>query len=587
MTWPRPLDLLEAGVASLTSHLRQDGALRDPVFGVPTQYGTAHLAWCCAVLARAGRDAHREHAARAMTAALAHTADPAAEPHASSFDRATGSVTGRLNHRDFTWPPLLKTYLALDELGEPAALAARPRLAGLDVHASFRSRPPSNWAAVWMSGEWLRMRAGLSPTTAAEFDAWLDVFSAGGEAGFDLELGMYVERGLPNAYDLFTRVHLLDLLQHGWAGRDRGRLETFLARGLRRSLALQLSDGSLASGHRSAGQTWVLGAQVALFTAHRALGLGAAADLEAAGDAAWRAYAALTRWQRPGGVFSPVQNLLPPQARVGYEAYTADGHYSPLALGFLASAVEAGFGAGEPPTAARLDARPATALAEGAPTHRGAAHRGRVSVAVQAVADGTYDASGPVDVSFGTGRSLHLVGAVRHLAGGPWLVPGLAVRRAPGPAPLTALCALPRRLSAPLRAGPGAELGFEALLAGDGESGDLDGRRHRWSGRLTPDALEVHEELVGWTGLRTLLVPYLRDDGSGRLTQVETTGDGVLLRRGTEEVRVRLEGEVERVTDLPHGGESRRGLCGLVRLDLAVPGAQLAWSVAGGGRPAG
>ena len=155
---------------------------------------------------------------------------------------------------------------------------------------------------------------------------------------------MYRERGLPNAYDLFTRAHFTDLLQQGYAGRNRERLEAFLTAGLRRSLSLQLSDGSMASGYRSAGQTWVLGAQVALFTGSRVLGLGTAEDREAAGLAAWRAYGSLAAWQRPDGVFSPVQNLLAPELRVGYERYTADGHYSPLALAFLASAVAAGFG---------------------------------------------------------------------------------------------------------------------------------------------------------------------------------------------------------------------------------------------------
>ena len=582
---PHPARLLEAAVTSWSPHLQQDGTLHDPVFGTQTQYGTAYHAWCCAVLAglpgTADRALQRERAVRALTAALAHTADPAAEPHASSFERRTASVAGRLNHRDFTWPPLLKTHLALSELGAPLDPALRERIAGVDVAASFRSRPPSNWAAVWMSGEWLRVRAGLSPTGPEQFDAWLDVFFAGGPTGFDLELGMYTEHGLPNAYDLFTRVHLVDLLVRGWAGRERARLEAFLVRGLRRSLAMQLSDGSMASGHRSTGQTWVLGAQVALFTAHRLLGLGSAQELEAARLGAWRAYASLAQWQRPGGVFSPVQNVLPPQSRIGYETYTADGHYSPLAAAFLAGALTAGFGDDEPPTVEELDARPAGAVAEGAPTHRGAAHRGRVSVAVHAAADDTYDASGPVDVTFGSGRRLQFVSAARHVDGGPWLVPGLATRTGPGAVPVTALCALPRRLLAPLRTREGAGLGFEAELGGrDGDGGTAAGRRHRWSVRLTGQGVEVTEELVGWQGWRTLLVPYVRDTGSGPSTTAEPLDDGVLLTRGGERVRVRVAGAVERVSDLPHGYENRRGLCGLVRIDLAEPGAELRWSMA-------
>jgi len=433
-----PLALLTEGVTSLAGLLSADDTLYDPVFDCPTQYGSAYYGWCCAVLGGRSADSgldYSEQAGRLLRAAVAHTSDPAREPWASGFDRQTLSVTGRLNHRDFTWPPILKTYQALG--WDDASLEAH--LAAVDVAASFRARPPSNWAAVWMSGEWLRMQAGLSSTSLEEFDDWLDVFFAGGPVGFDLDLGMYLEPGFPNSYDLFTRAHFTDLLAHGYGGRNRERLEAFLTTGLRRSLATQLSDGSIASGYRSAGQTWVLGAQIALFVQSRSLGLGTDEEQEAARAAAWRAFDSLARWQRPGGVFSPVQNLLEPSMRVGYEGYTSDGHYSPLALGFLASAIDAGFGDDAPSSASELDARPVQTLAERGPSHRGVAHRGRVSVAVQAQADDTYDATGLVDLTFGAGRLLHFVSAARHLSGGPWLVPGLALRERAGASPVTAV----------------------------------------------------------------------------------------------------------------------------------------------------
>ena len=75
------------------------------------------------------------------------------------------------------------------------------------------------------------------------------------------------------------------------------------------------------------------------------------------------------------------------------------------------------------------------------------------------------------------------------------------------------------------------------------------------------------------------LVPYLRDLGDGTTTAVEVTDDGVLLVRGGERVRVRVRGDVENVTDVPHGYENRRGLCGLVRVDLIAPGPELRWSM--------
>ncbi|CAA9333167.1 MAG: hypothetical protein AVDCRST_MAG48-3228 [uncultured Friedmanniella sp.] len=574
-----PLALLEAGVSSWAPHLQPDGTLHDPVFSCPTQYGTAYLAWCCAVLgtqpAAVDGPVHLDRAVRLLRAALAHTADPARPPHASGFDRRTLSVTGRLNHRDFTWPPILKTRRALAAAGVALDPDVDTQVAGVDVEATFRARPPSNWAAVWMSGEWLRVQAGLTPTPPAQLDAWLDVFFAGGEVGLDVELGLYAERGLPNAYDLFTRLHLTDLLVQGFDGRNRERLAAFLVTGLRRSLALQLSDGSLASGYRSTGQTWVLGAQVALFTASRVLGLGTPAEQEQARLAAWRAFRALALGLRPDGVFSPVQNVLPAELRVGYEAYTADGHYSPLALAFLADAVVHGFGTDAPPSTAELDARPAAVRAEGAPTHRGAVSRGRVSIAVQADADPTYDACGLVDLTFGTERSLVFVTAARHSSGGPWLVPGLALRDEAGAAPVTPLCPLPRRLAVPLQADGDAGLAFTATFP----DGELAGREHRWSAGLTASGLDVVETVPGWAGRRTLLVPYLRDLGDGVLTAVTRLPDGVRFERGAERVEVRVDGPLERTSHLPGGYESRRGLCGLVRLDLAGPGETLRWSM--------
>jgi hypothetical protein len=570
-----PLAILRVGVDSLSGQLRQDGTLYDPVFGTPTQYGSAYYAWCCAVLAGRLEDGegYRDRAASLLSEAIDHTANPERQPYASGFDRQTLSITGRLNHRDFTWPPILKTYLALSDSAGQGGF--RKRLAGVDVEASFRSRPPSNWAAVWLSGEWLRMAAGLSSTSSEELDAWIDVFFEVGDAGFDLELGMYLERGYPNAYDLFTRTHFTDLLLQGYAGRNRDRLERFLTTGLRRSLNVQLSDGSVASGYRSAGQTWVLSAQIALFTGSRILGLGSSADQEGAWLGAWRALGSLARWQRPDSYFSPVQNLLAPELRVGYEEYTADGHYSPLALGFLASAVHAGFGDDDPPSGAELNGRPATVLAEGAPTHRGAVHRGRLSMAVHAEADDSYDATGLVDMTFGSSRQLHFVSAARHLSGGPWLVPGLALRYGPGAQPVIAVGALRHKVSSGL-----ARVGTSGLLfqttTGDG---DRTAWGYRWQGSVGEAGVELVETVPGWAGWLTLLLPYLRDLGSGETTVVSLLDSGVRFALGEEWVEFAVEGEIERGVDLPYGYESRRGLCGLVRLDLTEPGETLRWSV--------
>jgi len=579
---PTPLEVLRAGTTSLTSGLQPDGTLHDSVFDCPTQYGTAYYSWCCRVLADRLSDSDqgetwRERAHRAVAAAVQHTTDPEAEPYASGFDHLTLSVTSRLNHRDFTWPPIMKTLLGDSDPDASLVKAVSEALIG----ELFRTAPPSNWAAVWMSGEWLRMAAGLSPTTVEEFDRWIDVFFDRPDGiGFDPDLGLYVERGLPNAYDLFTRVHFSDLLANGYRGRNLERLHAFLEAGLRRSLAMQLSDGSLASGYRSAGQTWVLGAQIALFHASTELGLGTAEDQAAARLAAWRAFGSLAQWQRPDAEFSPVQNLLNPTLRVGYESYTADGHYSPLALAFLASAVARGFGEQDPPSGADLDGRAAGFCTEAEPTLRGVAHRGRISVAVQARADGVYDATGGVDVTFGSGRLLQLVSSTSPLNQRDWLVPGLAVRTGAGATALTAICS--RRHSGPveLQAGPDASLRFRSVLEPLDEKPDpLAGCSYEYAVVVTDSGVDVVEAIPGRHGFRTLLVPYPRDIGITEQTTATVTAHGVRLALGLEWVEVQLEDRIERIVDMPSGYASRRGLCGLVRIDLRDPGDRLRWSV--------
>lgn len=586
MATPTPLQLLEEGVASLAGGLQPDGTLHDPVFATPTQYGSAYYGWCCAVLAGragtgagAGAEDYRERAQRILATAAAHTADPALAPYASGFNRRTLGVVGHLNHRDFTWPPILKTYLAVGQ-DRPEL---RDLLASVDLEASFRTRPPSNWAAVWMSGEWLRMQAGLSPTTAEQFDDWVGVFfERGDRVGLATDIGMYLERGLPNAYDLFTRAHFTDLLLQGYDGHHRERLEQFLRAGLRRSLVMQLSDGSMASGFRSTGQTWVLGAQIALFTGSRVLGLGTDSDRASAGVGAWRAYRSLATWQRLGGPFSPVQNLLPPELRVGYENYTADGHYSSLTLAFLASAIDRGFGADAMPSAADLDHRDTEAFAEGPPTFRGVVHRGRVSAAVQTQPDDNYDATGLVDLTFGSGRLLQFVSSARHLSGGGWLNPGLALRPSAELGDLLALSGCRHEPTVPLVRLSERSLGFESMVRPGAEQtlDDLaDGQAYRCEVVGTDTGVQVTESTPGRAYFRTLVIPYPRDVGATELTGVELLPTGVRFTLGAEQVEFRVDGDLVHQAHLPYGYENRRALCGLVRLDLREPGEVLRWEV--------
>ncbi len=197
-----PVEILREAIESYSPYLQASGEMHDPVFGEPTQYGTPYHAFCNAVLAKeiAGerKSAYADRAVRGLGAALGHVLDPGLPPTASGFDGATGAV-GRPNHRDFFWPPILKTFLILRDLGVEGAEDFAGRISGVDIEASFAQRPPSNRAAVWLSGEWLRLREGLSPFSKESLDLWLDRFF---EAHILTGQGIYQEPGHPNSYDL-------------------------------------------------------------------------------------------------------------------------------------------------------------------------------------------------------------------------------------------------------------------------------------------------------------------------------------------------------------------------------------------------
>lgn len=573
MTSSSPLDVLTAGVESYSPYLQDSGELHDPIFDEPTQYGTAYHALCQAVLAVTGppaeRARHLDNAGRALDAALAHTADPTLEPTGSSFSRANGTVR-RSNHRDFTWPPILKTFRILRDAGDERTTEFAERIAAVDITRSFRSRPPSNWASVWLSGEWIRIREGLSPHTVKDVDGWLEEFLA------DLlrpDDGFYFEPGKPNSYDLFTRFHIADLLAEGYDGRHREDLERLMATGLARSLAVQMSDGSLASAHRSTGQTWTLGAQIAFLTqAERFFSArNDTARARQAGEAASRAFASMRRWQRPASTFSPVENLLPAGYRVGYETYTADGHYANLALAFLACAVHAGFRADKP---AVLE-RPPAVRVEHVPTFRGVAHTGRYSVAVNADPAPAYDGFGITDLTFGPGRYLQFASSVRHVESGVFLNLGTATRSGGVRGEIDVLAQRTYTLDAPIEGTERAD-GAGLRLGARGE----DGAPYQLEVSVGPAGVEVEEATPGVVANRTLLIPYLRDPGTGTETVVERTPNGVRLVNGVEEIAIGVDAEVEAMVHLPYGFENRRGLCGLVRLDLAGPAEGVRFHVA-------
>jgi hypothetical protein len=124
-----PVEILREVVESYSPYLQASGEMHDPVFGEPTQYGTPYHAFFYAVLASevAGerKSAYADRAVRGLGAAHDHVLDPGLPPTASGFDDATGAVS-RSNHRDFFWPPILKTFLILRDLGASCGIEDTP-----------------------------------------------------------------------------------------------------------------------------------------------------------------------------------------------------------------------------------------------------------------------------------------------------------------------------------------------------------------------------------------------------------------------------------------------------------------------------
>ena len=559
-----PIDILKRAVASYEPYLQPSGEIIDPIIRQPTQYGTAYHALCQAVVALKGdpasREAHLQRAQSGLDAALKRMGDPALPGNVSGMDRETGQVW-RLNHRDFFWPPILKTYRIIKQLDPSGAAAFADRIAAVDLLGAVRARPPSNWAMVWLSGEWMRYKEGLSPFDLGQIDAWLGIFF---ENHILLDQGLYQEPGHPNSYDLFTRYHLADMLLDGYNGSWQASLEALMDSGFTRSLQVQLSDGSLASAHRSTGQSWTVGIQCAYFSLVASYFRDRQKDDSAqpADAAARRAFASFVRWQRPHGPYSPVENLLPPAYRVGYESYTADGHYGNLAMGFLAAAILAGFDNSGP---AELPSRETATFIESDPTFRALAHLGDYSVHANGFPAQTYDAFGLVDISFGPGRRFHFVSSVRHLESGNLYNIGLALRSEAGLSVLTVVARQEPALIGQIEPGEKAP-GFLLRARAKGSP-----YLYQLDLSIDSDGIRVQEKTPKLNGFKTLLIPYLRDGGWADKTKIEIDQTTIRFILGSEVIRLELAEQVEQVLDLPYGFENRRGLCGLLRIDFAEP----------------
>lgn len=556
------IELLRAAVGSYEPYLQPSGELHDPVLREPTRAGTPYHALSQAVLAcrdpEPGGSDHLMNAFHGLDASLRFLLDPDHPSPASRLDPATGAVAAT-QPRAFFWAPVLKTYRILKQQGVAMAEAFTHRIGAVDATRHFPHPTTQAGLASWLEGEWIRIQEGLGGLDRGAFDRQLISLL---DSSALVEAGYCQQPGQANACDLLIRLHLTGLLLADYDGAARNTLEALMTTGLQRSLAVQLSDGSLASAHEHGGQTWTAAAQLAYFAR-----VGQWTDDRGAADTAARlALASLQRWLRSDEPFSPVENIHPPSFRIGYDEHTLDGHYGSFAVSLLAEAVLNGF-EGEP-LEIEPD-RPLTVFIESDPVQRALVHGGPYSVHVNASPHGDRDTFGLADITFGPQRFFHLVGAVHHSASGRIFTPGMALREQPGRSEVRPITDTSPRLIAPMEPGRSdAGLHARARCPGAMYPYELD----VW---ISDDGIEFEENTPGWVSHKTLLLPFPRDLGGEYRTHVRIAlspeGAVVRFRYGQELVRLRVRGAISHSLVLPHGYESRRGLCGMLRLDLRDP----------------
>ncbi len=98
----------------------------------------------------------------------------------------------------------------------------------------------------------------------------------------------------------------------------------------------------------------------------------------------------------------------------------------------------------------------------------------------------------------------------------------------------------------------------------------VDGRQYEVGVDIDGDVVHITESMGDVEC--SLMIPYLTDRGDGVRTVATVHEDRVTIAAGSEIVEIVVKAPVSRVIHLPFGYESRHGLVGLIRLDLAGSG---------------
>lgn len=317
------LKVIDGEVRVMRQYQDATGRIIDPVQKKEVQYATPCYAHAVAALAASGFDKDPELLASGMLAMDAATTAMAA-----------GKVAD--NHGDFfTYPAMLA--LTLYTKAAPAERVAKWRasLASVDPQKLYSvRRGGNNWAVVNLSGEWLRVAAGLTTGTAyleARLVEQLKNFTP---------LGMYNEGGNPLPYDHFPRIFLAGIMQAGYRGASYAACRDLVWRGAWNSLFMMSPNGEFPTGYRSSQHIWNEAESAVTYELYSAqyAAAGRPAEAGAFKRAAHLSLQAIQRWLRPDGSGYIVKNRYPIEARHGYEDYSSYSQYNLLACSMLAQA---------------------------------------------------------------------------------------------------------------------------------------------------------------------------------------------------------------------------------------------------------
>jgi hypothetical protein len=193
-------------------------------------------------------------------------------------------------------------------------------------------------------------------------------------------------------------------------------------------------------------------------------------------------------------------------------------------------------------------------LLEHDPTFRAVLHNGAYSLHFNARPAPDYDAFGVVDLTFGPGRFLQFVSSAKHLESGRLLNLGMAGSSGSSQPDFALIGRMEGGLTPP-------RLELEARDRGSPY-------RYRFAARVEKVGVYIEEATPGLAEPKILLIPYLRDPGTGTVTAARVEAGGVRLVHGREEVEISYGAQVKRVVHLTGGLQSRRGLCGLLRIEF-------------------